>query len=478
MSRETAGGQESENSSWYSEYFEFQQHGTDLRTELIAGLTTFMTMSYTVIVIPSLLTGIPNEKAGIMIPGYTPMEIRQMLTVTTILAAIVGTAVMALYAKRPFAVAPSLGLTAYVVYTVMGALGVPWETAMAAVFTEGVIFLLLTVFGVRKFIIHLFPKPVKLSVGVGIGLFLAVMGLREMHLVVSDPNTLVTLGDVATDPIALLSVLGLFLTFVLYAYGTPASILIGIVSTAFLAWSATLLGLVESGTLVSTDLASVNYDVTPLLGAFIDGFQNVEPFSFSVIVFTLFFVNFFDTAGTLIGVGQVAGFLDDDGNMPEIEKPLMADAFGTTLSGILGNTSVATYVESAAGVEEGGRTGMTALIACGLFGCTLVIVPLTAAVPRFASNIALVLVALIMLQNVTEVDWDDVTHAIPAGMTILIMPLTASIAYGVAAGIISYPIVKFGAGEWRQVRTGHVALALIFTFYIFVRTSGLVTSTM
>jgi len=485
MSADSTGDGSSTGDSWFAEYFGFAEHGTNLRREVIAGITTFLTMSYIVVVNPAIMTGIPGEdgKPGIMITNasgellYTPDEVRQMLAVVTILAAAVAILIMAFYANRPFGQAPGLGLNAFFAFTVIGALGISWQTALAAVVTEGVIFIILTAVGAREYIIRLFPEPVKFGVGTGIGLFLAIIGLEEMRIVVDDPATLVTLGAVAGDPVAILSVVGLFLTFVLYAAGVRGSILIGILATTVIGWLATFANLVPAGVLAPEALPAPQYDITPLAGAFVQGFQNVEGLTFALIVFTFFFVDFFDTAGTLTGVGQAGGFLDEDGNLPEIDKPLMADAVGTTIGGMLGTSTVTTYIESATGIEEGGRTGMTALVVALLFLASLVIVPLAAAIPLYASHIALVVVALIMLQNVTAIDWSDVTYAIPAGMTIIVMPLSFSIAYGIAAGIVSYPIVKLGAGEVRDVSAGQWLLALAFVVYFVVRTGGLLQAT-
>jgi len=434
---------------------------------------------------PAIMTGIPGEngKPGIMITDasgellYQPGEVRQMLAVVTILAAAVAILLMAFYANRPFGQAPGLGLNAFFAFTVVGTLGVPWQTALAAVVTEGVIFILLTAAGAREYIIKLFPEPVKFGVGTGIGLFLGIIGLQEMRIVVNDPSTLVTLGAVASDPVAIMSVIGLFLTFVLYAANVRGAILLGILGTTIAGWLVTVGGVVEAGTLAPAQLPQAQYDITPLAGAFIEGFQDVEGLTFALIVFTFFFVDFFDTAGTLTGVGQAGDFLDEDGNLPDIDRPLMADAVGTTVGGMLGTSTVTTYIESATGVDEGGRTGMTALVVAVLFLASLVVVPLAAAIPLYASHIALVVVALIMLENVTEIDWSDVTYAIPAGMTIIVMPLTFSIAYGIAAGIVSYPIVKLGAGEVRDVSIGQWLLALSFVVYFFVRTSGILQAT-
>jgi AGZA family xanthine/uracil permease-like MFS transporter len=464
-------------------HFELDQHDTDVRTEVLAGLTTFLTMSYIVVVNPSILVGIEGEKPGIIVSGVSYTQTVQMVAVVTLVSAAVATLIMALYANRPFGQAPGLGLNAFFAFTVVGALGIPWQTALAAVVVEGILFILLTAVGAREYVIELFPRPVKFAVGTGIGLFLTIIGLDAMGIVVDDPATLVTLGPVASDPVAILSTLGLLLTFGLYARGIRGSIIVGILLTTFAGIAVTFAGLVEPGTLAieavrnggfdPSQLPGATYDVTPLAGAFVSGFSNVEAFGFALVVFTFFFVDFFDTAGTLTGVSQIAGFLDEEGNLPDIDRPLMADAVGTTVGGMLGTSTVTTYIESSAGVEEGGRTGLTALTVGLLFLLALAFVPLAAFVPLYASHIALVVIGIVMLRNVVEVSWDDVSDAIPAGMTILIMPFTYSIAYGIAAGIISYPLVKLAKGDRGEVRPGHWVLAFAFVVYFVVRTSGL-----
>lgn len=471
MSRETVTSQDTTGGSWLSSYFKLDEFATDRKTEIIAGITTFVTMSHIIVVAPTILG------EGIALQGYSTGQVQQMLAVATIVIAAISTVIMAMYANRPFALAPSLGLMSYVVFTVMGTMGIPWQTALAAVVVEGILFVGMTAFGIRKLIIDLFPKPIKLSIGIGIGLYLAILGLQKMQIIkAASGESLVTLGSVASNPVALVAIFGLFLTFVLHARGTPGAILFSIVSTTVIAWAIAFLGIVPFETIVNYEPTSATYDITPLAGSFVGGFESIELVSFSLIVFTLLFVNFFDTAGTLIGVGQMGGFLDEDGNLPEIEKPLLVDAIGTTLSGIIGTTPMATYLESAAGVEEGGRTGLTALVVALLFVCALAAVPLIAMIPSYVPYIALVFIALLMLQNVTDIEWDDFTHAIPAGLTIMIMPLSFSIAYGVAAGAIAYPIVKIGAGEFGDIRLGHIGLALLFAGYIFLRTGGVMQS--
>jgi AGZA family xanthine/uracil permease-like MFS transporter len=476
-------------------YFDFEAHETTLRTEVLAGLTTFLTMSYIVVANPAILAGIPDAKPGIVLAGYSVGTVQQMLAVVTILSAAVGTFVMALYAKRPFAQAPGMGINAVFAFTVVGSLGIPWQTALAAVFVEGLLFMALTAVGARKYILRLFPEPVKLSVGTGLGLFLAIIGLQAMHVVVDDPGTLVTLGNLASDPIAALSVVGLFLTFGLYARGTRGAIVLGILGTTALGWVVTQLGLVglDAGLVVAAattpvslplvgavDLvvpgaaAGATYDISPLAGSFFGGFAQIDPLSFALVVFVLFFVDFFNTAGALTGVGQAADFLDDEGDLPEVEKPLMADAVATTAGGALGTSPVTTYIESATGVQEGGRTGMTALVVALLFLAAIPLVPFVAAIPLFASHIALVVIGVVMLRNVVDIDVDDISSLVPAGLTMLVMPFTYSIAYGIAAGIVSYPFVKVAVGDADDLRLGHWSLAAAFVGYFVVR-SGVFT---
>ena len=464
--------------------FALDDHDTTVRKEVLAGLTTFLTMSYIVVVNPAVLA------AAISVPGRTEAQLIGMLAVVTLLSAAVATLVMALYANRPFAQAPGLGLNAFFAFTVVLTLGVPWQTALAAVVVEGLLFLVLTAIGAREYVISLVPEPVKFAVGTGIGLFLAIIGLEAMRVVAGDATTFLQFNPVfASDPVAILSVLGLFFTFLLYARGVRGSILIGILVTAGAGYVASQFGYSafpagqapEGTTLAAATLTAdaplqyglASYDITPLAGAFLDGLANVDALTFSLVVFTFFFVDFFDTAGTLVGVSQVAGFLDDEGDLPDIDRPLMADAVGTTVGGVLGTSTVTTYIESATGVEEGGRTGLTALVVGVLFVASLALVPLAAAIPLYASHIALVVVAVLMMRNITDIDWDDLTHAVPAGMTILVMPFTYSIAYGIAAGIVSYPVVKAAQGDWNGISVGQWLLAGAFVLYFFVRTSGI-----
>ena len=448
--------------------FDVEQHGSDLRTEVVAGITTFLAMSYIIVVNPFILA------EAVQIPGYEFIEVVQMIAIATILASAAATLVMALYANRPFGLAPGMGLNAFFAFSVVLGLGVPWQTALAAVFVEGILFILLTIVGARKYVIRLFPEPVKRAVGAGIGLFLLFIGLQELQLVVPDEATLVTLGGIFGSPWSILGILGLALTFGLWARGVTGAVIIGILTTALAGWALTLGGVFERGVVTPESLPAAQYDITPLAGAFVDGLANIEPLTFTLVVFTFFFVDFFDTAGTLIGVSQFGDFLDDDGDLPEMDRPLMADAVGTTVGAMVGTSTVTTYIESSTGVEEGGRTGLTALVVAIGFLLSLVAIPVVAAIPAYASFIAVIVVGVMMLRGVTEVDWSDPAWTVSAGLTVTVMPFAYSIADGLAAGIIAYPLIKIAVGEYDEVRLGQYVIAVLLAGYYVLQTRGLI----
>ncbi|ELZ38024.1 xanthine/uracil/vitamin C permease [Halorubrum saccharovorum DSM 1137] len=448
--------------------FDLDGHDSDVRTELIAGVTTFLAMSYIIVVNPAILS------EAIQIEGYRQGEVFQMIAIATVLSAAIGTVVMALYANRPFGLAPGLGLNAFFAYTVVLGLGVPWQTALAAVFVEGVLFMLLTAVGAREYVIRLFPEPVKRSVGAGIGLFLLFIGFQELQIVVPDESTLVTLGGIFGNPWAILGLLGVAFTFGLWARGLTGSIVIGIVTTSLVGWGLTFAGVFARGTVTPETLPSAQYDITPLAGAFVDGLGQIDPLTFVLVVFTFFFVDFFDTAGTLIGVSQFGDFLDEDGDLPDMDKPLMADAVGTTAGAMLGTSTVTTFIESSAGVEEGGRTGLTALVIAGLFVASLAVIPVVAAIPAYASFIALIVVGVMMLQGLVEVDWDDPAWAVSAGLTVTVMPFAYSIADGLAAGIIAYPLIKVAVGDYDEVALGQYVIAALLALYYVLQTRGVI----
>ena len=470
-----------------AEYFDFEEHNTDLRTETLAGATTFLAMAYIIVVNPSILMpAIMTDPPA----GMGEAEVLQMLAVVTILASVLAIVVMAFYAKRPFGLAPGMGLNAFFAFTVVLGLGVPWQVALAAVFVEGLLFIALTAVGARRYVIELFPEPVKFAVGAGIGVFLLFLGLQEMNVVVEYPGgTLVQLGNFLLDPVAIVAVAGLALTLLLYARGVTGSIIIGILSTAVVGWLVALFvpgqeeAFAPPGTIGAIReegflgfLLDVQYNFVPLVEGFVQGLGQIteDPLVFLLVVFTFFVVDFFDTAGTLIGVSGIAGFLDEKGDLPDIDKPLMADAVGTTAGSMMGTSTVTTYIESSTGIEEGGRTGFTALVVGLFFLAALAVVPLVSLLPLYATYIALVVVGIIMLQGVADIDWEDPVWAISAGLTITVMPLTASIANGLAAGILSYPLLKVAVGDARDVSFGQwiLALALIVYYVVFFLADG------
>ena len=448
--------------------FGVAEHDSDVRTELVAGLTTFLAMSYIIVVNPFILA------EAIEIPGYDFFEVVQMIAIATIIASAAATLVMAFYANRPFGLAPGMGLNAFFAFTVVIGLGIPWQTALAAVFVEGILFIALTAVGARKYIIQLFPEPVKRAVGAGIGLFLLFIGLQELQIVVQYDATLVTLGDVFANPWAILGILGLALTFALWARGVTGAIIIGILTTALAGWALTFAGVFERGVVTPETLPAAQYDITPLAGAFVDGLADIEPLTFTLVVFTFFFVDFFDTAGTLIGVSQYGDFLDEDGDLPEMEKPLMADAVGTTVGAVVGTSTVTTYIESSAGIEEGGRTGLTALVVALGFLASLALIPFVAAIPEYASFIALIVVGVMMLRGLVEVDWQNPAWAVSAGLTVTVMPFAYSIADGLAAGIVAYPLIKVAMGEYDEVHVGQYVIAALLAAYYVLQTRGVI----
>jgi len=470
-----------------ADYFDFEAHDTDLRTETLAGATTFLAMAYVIVVNPVILSeAIMTDPPA----GMNQADVIQMLAVVTIIASVVGIAVMAVYAKRPFGLAPGMGLNAFFAFTVVLGLGVPWQVALAAVFVEGVLFIALTAVGARRYVIELFPEPVKFAVGAGIGIFLLFLGLQEMNVVAEYPSgTLVQLGNFLVEPTAIVAVAGLAATLFLYARGIKGSIVLGILATSLVGWLVALFVPGQESTFAPPNtigvirdvgftsyLFDVQYNFLPLVEGFLEGLGGIteDPVVFALVVFTFFVVDFFDTAGTLIGVSGIAGFLDDEGNLPEMDKPLMADAVGTTVGAMLGTSTVTTYIESSTGIEEGGRTGFTALVVGLFFLAALAVVPLISLLPLYATYIALVVVGIIMLQGVADIEWDDPTWAIPAGLTITVMPLTTSIAEGLAAGILSYPLVKLAVGEGREVTAGQwlLALALVVYYVVFFLADG------
>lgn len=417
--------------------FRLRENGTSVRTEVEAGLTTFLTMAYILVVNPLILSeaGVPMEGA---------------LFATAVSAAI-GSILMGLLANYPFALAPGMGLNAYFTYSVVLGMGVPWQTALGAVFISGLVFIALTLGRVRELVIRAIPMAIKLATGAGIGLFIAFIGLRNAGLVAASPATFVTMGKVTALP-SLLALGGVMLTAALMARGWKSAIIVGIVATA-VAGYATGAAPMPTGLVSIPDPSGtfLQMDVGAALGL-----------GLLQVVFVFLFVDLFDSVGTLVGLGRQAGFLTPTGDLPRAQRALMADAVATTAGAALGTSTVTAYIESSTGVAEGGRTGLTAVTTGALFLLAVFFSPLASAVPAVATAPALIIVGSLMLRAVLDVAWDDPTEAVPAFVTLVAMPLTFSIANGLALGFITYPVIKVIAGRSREVTVLVYALAALF----------------
>ena len=439
--------------NWFERYFEFDRFGTDMRTEVLAGLTTFMTMAYILFVNPAILSNAMGKQA---IPS---------LVTATALSAGIATIIMGLYAKKPFALAPGMGLNAYFAYSVCLGMGYPWQVALAAVFVEGVIFILLSVTMVRSMVIDAIPMSQKYAIGAGIGLFLTLIGLKNAGLVVASKPTLVTMGfSNFTKPELWLAVFGIFFACALMVRRIPGALLISILTTTVLAILLHVAPMPKS----IFSMPTLSYTFMKLD---FQGLLNVGAFG---VVFAFFMVDFFDTVGTVTGLSAKAGFLDENGKVPDSEKILLTDAIGTTLGAILGTSTVTTYIESAAGIEEGGRTGMVALVVGLLFILIGSFVsPIAEIIPDCATAPALIIVGFLMMSVVRGIDYDDYTETIPAFFVLATIPFTFSIADGIGIGFISYCLLKLFAGRHREVHPLLWILAGVFVVY-FLYLGGLI----
>jgi len=426
-------------------FFNFDAHGTNYRREIIAGVTTFITMSYIIIVNPAIL-----EAAGI--PKGPSM-------VATILTACFGTLFLGLYAKRPFAIAPYMGENAFIAYTVVKVLGYSWQTALGATFIGGVIFTIITLARVRSWLVEAIPESLKYSFAVGIGFFLAFIGLNETGIVsIGIPGAPVKLGTIS-DPSVLLAIFGFLLIGVLLMMRVRGSILIGILAVTILSYIFKVAALPSKFMSLPPSLSPIFLQLD-IVGALTWGFF--------AVVLTIFVMAFVDTMGTLIGVSARANLLDERGNLPGIEKPMLSDALATVLASLLGTTTAGVYIESAAGIEEGGRTGFASIITAALFLLALFFAPFLTAVQAFAYGPALIIVGLFMLEPIKKINFKDYSEIIPAFSTIVLMSFTYNIGIGMTAGFILYPVFKVISGRWRQVHPGLWILAgLSVLFYIF-----------
>ncbi len=428
-----------------SRFFKLKENHTTVRTEILAGITTFMTMAYILAVNPDILSNTGMDKSA--------------LFTATALSAMVATLFMALVAKFPFALAPGMGLNAFFAFTVVLGMGYSWQFALTAVFLEGIIFLILTAFNIRELIVNAIPLSMKHAVSAGIGLFIAFIGLQNAGIVINNDATLVGLGDMGS-PAVLVALGGIVLTAVLLALKVKGALLIGI-------FSATIAGLPFGVThMPEGHLIDAPPSLAPIFFQF--DFSQVLSLDMLIVLFTFLFVDMFDTVGTLVGVSSKAGMLDKDGRVPRVKQALFADSIGTTLGSIFGTSTVTTYVESASGVAEGGKTGMTSLTTAALFLVALFFAPLFTMVPPAATAAALVLVGFFMMSPILKINFDDFTEAIPAFITIIMMPLTYSIAEGIVFGMLSYVFLKLLTGKTKDISVVMMVLAALFVLKFFI----------
>ena len=423
---------------WLDRRFNVTASGSSIRTEIIAGITTFMTMAYIIFVNPAILS-----EAG--------MDFGAVMTATCIASA-VGTILMALLANYPFALAPGMGLNAFFAFTVVLGMQVSWQTALAAVFLDGIIFIILTIGKIRQAIVNAVPYTLKVAVGAGIGMFIALIGLIQAEIIVDNPATLVSLGNLKSA-VPILSLLGLLFMAVLHAYRVKGALLWGILLI-------TVVGIPLGVTTPPESLFSAPPSLAPVFLKF--DLKSALTFAMFPVVITFVFVDMFDTIGTLIGVSTRAGMLDEKGDLPKAGEALFADAVATVVGACLGTSTVTTYVESAAGVEEGGRTGLTGIVVAILFLLALFISPIARIVPPAATAPALVMVGVFMMQTLKNLNYDDITEIAPACITIFAMPFTYSIAEGISWGIISYALIKLFSGRGKEVSKTMYVLAILF----------------
>ncbi len=419
--------------------FKLSENGTTVRKELIAGLITFLTMSYILIVNPVIL-------------GQTGMDKAALFTATAV-ASVVGTLLMAFIANVPIAQAPGMGLNSFFAATVVLTMGYSWQFALTAVFIEGIIFIILTFFNVREMIVNKMPKVLKSAIPVGIGLFITFIGLQQSGLVVRSEHTMVTLGSLA-DKGVWVTLLGLIVTGVLFARNVHGAILIGILTATVFALCMGVAHIPEG------NLISLPPSIAPVFAKF--EWTHIFTFDMLIVVFTFLFVNLFDTIGTLIGVASKAGLIDKAGNFPKAKQALFADAIATTFGAVAGTSTVTSYVESASGVASGGRTGLTAVSTAILFALALFFAPIFLLVPAQATAPALIIVGLFMLSSVLEINFNDFTESIPAFLTIIMMPFAYSIAQGIVFGMLGFVFMKVFSGRAKDVSMAVYVIAALF----------------
>ncbi|AOF16679.1 TPA: NCS2 family permease [Yersinia enterocolitica] len=420
--------------------FKLKQHGTTARTELIAGITTFLTMVYIVFVNPQIL-------------GVAGMDV-QAVFVTTCLIAAFGSIFMGLLANLPVALAPAMGLNAFFAFVVVGAMGISWQVGMGAIFWGAIGFLLLTIFRIRYWMIANIPLSLRVGITSGIGLFIAMMGLKNAGIVVANPDTLVAVGNLTSHSV-LLGALGFFIIAVLASRNIHAAVLVSIVVTTLIGWAL--------GDVHYSGIFSMPLSVTSVVGQVdLAGALNI---SMAGIIFSFMLVNLFDSSGTLIGVTDKAGLTDHKGKFPRMKQALYVDSISSVAGAFIGTSSVTAYIESSSGVSVGGRTGLTAVVVGILFLLVMFVSPLAGMVPAYAAAGALIYVGVLMTSSLSRVKWDDLTEAVPAFVTAVMMPFSFSITEGIALGFISYCLMKLGTGRWREI-SPCVVVALLFVLKI------------
>jgi AGZA family xanthine/uracil permease-like MFS transporter len=428
--------------------FKLKEKGTTFQREIVAGLTTFLTMAYILSVNPGMLGMIGNG-----------MTAGAVFTATAIASAI-ATLVMAFAANLPVALAPGMGLNAFFTFTVVFGMGYPWQVALTAVFLEGVLFIILSLFNVREAIIKAIPANLKKAVAVGIGLFIALIGFANAGIIVNDAGTVIGLGNLS-DASPLLALIGLVIIAVLYSVKLPGAILVGILVTA-------VIGIPMGVTAIPEGWSPFGLPSAPLLFAFDFSPSTILTFKFFTVFFTFLFVDIFDTIGTLVGVTTQAGMIDKNGNIPRVKQALLADAVGTVAGAALGTSTVTSYVESAAGVAAGGRTGLTSLTTGVLFLLALFLSPLFLLIPSAATAPALIMVGFLMMKPVTSINFDDPTEGIPSFLAIIMMPFAYSVSEGIVYGVLSYVILKVATGKMKEITVVTWILFAVFIARFFM----------
>lgn len=437
------------NRSFLDSYFKLSENNTNVRTEIVAGITTFIAMSYIIFVNPSVLKLTHMNPSGVF--------------VATCVAAAVGTLIMSLYANLPFAQAPGMGLNAFFTYTVVMTMHYTWQEALAAVFISGVLFIIITLTSIREKIVEALPQTLKLAISGGIGMFIAIIGLKNGGVVVANSDTLVAFGKLI-EPGPALTLIGLLITCVLMARKVKGSMLIGILATTIIGIPMKVTQPVPLNQLVSLptgwSTTFMKMDFAGLLDS--KAGIGVAITSLVMVVVTICLVDLFDTLGTLVGTAEKANMLDENGQVKNLPKALICDAVATTAGSVFGTSTVVTYVESTSGVSEGGRTGLTSFVVGILFIFALLFSGLVGMVPTQATAPALIIVGVLMMSSVTKIDFNDFTEAVPAFLTIVMMPFTYSISNGIACGLISYPIMKLVTGKGKKVHPLVYILAVVF----------------